>query len=346
MQGPTGAQTLSQEFETAKEISQRTLDFMLTSGVVPNPQNFELFYTYCSRRDYKLNSALDQTLRDGLPLAKTTLRQIRNEHSRGPDNEQRLAKLGENLANETGEFVKTVHTAIETAQDFGASLDGVNSSLADCQDPEKLRLVLSTLTDHTKRMEQTNQAVESRLSDSQEQIAELQNDLQSLRTEVLTDPLTGIANRKQFDETLDSEVAFARDSSTPLCLFMVDIDNFKDFNDTYGHQIGDAVLKLVASDMAERVKESHIVALYGGEEFAVILPQTELDGGMEMAESIRQSIMGRELVKKSTGKNLGAITVSIGVSEIDPNDTADSLVGKADANLYAAKRNGRNQVVS
>ena len=126
---------------------------------------------------------------------------------------------------------------------------------------------------------------------------------------------------------------------------MTDIDHFKTFNDTWGHLTGDQVLRLVAMSLKQNVKGQDIAARYGGEEFAVILPNTVLRSALTVADHIRRAVMSKELMKRSTGQNLGRVTISLGVATARKGDTAQSLIARADACLYAAKRNGRNRVI-
>ena len=126
---------------------------------------------------------------------------------------------------------------------------------------------------------------------------------------------------------------------------MTDIDHFKNFNDTWGHLTGDQVLRLVAMSMKQNVKGQDIAARYGGEEFAVILPNTVLRSALTVADHIRRAVMSKELMKRSTGQNLGRVTISLGCATARKGDTVQSLIARADACLYAAKRNGRNRVI-
>jgi diguanylate cyclase len=127
---------------------------------------------------------------------------------------------------------------------------------------------------------------------------------------------------------------------------MCDVDHFKAFNDRFGHLTGDQVLRLVAISVKQIVKGEDIAARYGGEEFAVALPKTALRSAIGVADQIRRAVMNKELMKRSSGERLGRVTVSIGVALLRPTDTPQSLLDRADKCLYAAKRNGRNQVVA
>ena len=166
-----------------------------------------------------------------------------------------------------------------------------------------------------------------------------------MRTESQTDPLTGLANLKLFDGALAKAIAEAREKGEPLSLLMADVDYFKLFNDKFGHQTGDQVLRLVAQSMKQNVKGQDTAARYGGEEFVIALPKTALRSAITVADQVRKAVMGKELMKRSNGERLGRVTVSIGVALLHADDTAQSLIERADTCLYAAKRNGRNRVI-
>jgi diguanylate cyclase len=193
----------------------------------------------------------------------------------------------------------------------------------------------------TREMQNANSELENRLKTSVQQMATLQSNLEAIRVESLTDPLTLLANRKSLETAMDKLFHENRVFS----LLVTDIDHFKTFNDRYGHLTGDRVLRLVAGTLKQSVKGRDTAARYGGEEFVILLPETGLRPAMTVAETIRRSVMNKELVKRSTGENLGYVTLSIGVATRRDSDTSESLIGRADACLYAAKRAGRNRVV-
>jgi diguanylate cyclase len=194
-------------------------------------------------------------------------------------------------------------------------------------------------------MRETNRILEERLSLSKDEISGLQHSLEAIRAESLTDPLTGLGNRKYFDRMIETTVQTGLATDQPLSLLMFDIDHFKSFNDSYGHLTGDQVLRLVGMTLKHAIKGQDIAARYGGEEFAVVLPNTPLRQALTVADQIRCAITAKELKKKSTGEILGRVTISVGVSMLRAGDDTDALIERADACLYAAKRGGRNKVV-
>jgi diguanylate cyclase (GGDEF)-like protein len=161
-----------------------------------------------------------------------------------------------------------------------------------------------------------------------------------------SDGLTGLANRRHFDQTLDLEWRRARRTSSEISLLMIDIDAFKPFNDTYGHQAGDDCLKTVASGLEQGLaRATDLVARYGGEEFAVVLPATDAAGAIRLAEELRQAIEAKAC-PHSTSPVADVVTISIGVATALPHGNGgwQQLVAMADAALYRAKAAGRNRV--
>ena len=180
---------------------------------------------------------------------------------------------------------------------------------------------------------------------SRAKLADANRDLQKLSS---LDGLTGIANRRSFDETIQKEWQRAIRNAKPLSLVMIDIDFFKLYNDHYGHQGGDDCLKNVADMLNTALqRETDFLARYGGEEFAVILPDTELDGAIKVAEAMRESIHSMEM-PHAKSKISEFVSISIGVSSVVPQQGTepDILIGAADQTLYKAKEDGRNQVKS
>jgi diguanylate cyclase (GGDEF)-like protein len=161
----------------------------------------------------------------------------------------------------------------------------------------------------------------------------------------LFDALTGVHNRRWFDDAFGRVISRHRYASTPLCVVMVDVDHFKKFNDVYGHAAGDKVLVSVAATLQQRLRPTDLLCRFGGEEFVVILPGTPLAGGHIAAERLRKHVEKLSCVGPGD-VTLPPITVSLGVAQLAEDDSATSLLARADAALYRAKAEGRNRVVT
>ncbi len=169
----------------------------------------------------------------------------------------------------------------------------------------------------------------------------------ALHSLAVKDGLTGLANRRSFDERLESDWLHALREQVPISLLLVDVDHFKLYNDTYGHQKGDSCLKAVAAVLDTQVfRPSDLAARYGGEEFAVIMPTTDLDGALRVADRLRETVMELAL-PHSASQSDDRVTISIGAASAVPTIDQGSadLIAAADAALYRAKHAGRNRVM-
>jgi diguanylate cyclase len=254
--------------------------------------------------------------------------------------------MGARIVGEIEQVMTVIDQAIGQSTGFSRSLEGAQQQMVTSSDRDQLRFIVETLVRATKEVEQANQTLQKRLVDSREEITVLQENLETVRTESLTDPLTTLANRKYFEESIKRFVEEADAKDIPLSVILTDIDQFKKFNDTYGHLTGDQVLRLVAMALKQNVKNHDVAARYGGEEYVVLLPKTALMAAVTVADHIRRAVMGKELMRRSTGETLGRVTISLGVASWRKGDTVGSLLERADACLYAAKRAGRNCVVA
>jgi diguanylate cyclase len=308
------------------------------------PRNYEIWYTYATGYNAALNQNINEALARKGTLSAADIDQIYDAHLSATRLTDRIDNVGAKVVDEIDQIMAMIDAASGTAANYGESLADVSQKLG-AADRDGLRTIIESLVVATKEMEKTNNALEARLKASKHEISQLQNNLEAVRNESLTDPLTTLSNRKFFDLAMEKAITDAAKTGEPLSLLMTDIDHFKKFNDTFGHLTGDQVLRLVAQALKQNVKGQDVAARYGGEEFAVVLPRTALAQAMTVGDHIRRAVMGKELMKRSTGEHLGRITISVGAALFRKDDTAQSFIGRADAGLYAAKRNGRNRVI-
>lgn len=309
------------------------------------PRNYELWYTYVSGYHTELSHALNSLIESTSTVPQTELDAIYDRFLSPQKAADRVDQLGTRILDEIQAVMSTITSASENTTSYSKELSGAEKALKSVATSPELAPILQGLISATRRAEEANQALEARLASSRVEIQTLQTSLDSVRMESLVDPLTGLQNRKSYDDGIAKAMKAARENNTPMALIVSDIDHFKKFNDTFGHLTGDQVLRLVAMAVKQNVKGQDLACRVGGEEFAVILPDTTLRDAITVGEHIRRSVMTKELVKRSTGENLGRITISLGVASLRPSDTAASLYDRADQCLYAAKRSGRNRVI-
>jgi len=309
------------------------------------PRNYEIWYVYATGYNAALNKIINETLARNGRLSESDLEQIYETYLSHIKTTERIDKVGARVIGEIDGVMNLITDALGTSQNYDAKLSGANEKLRSAKTRDQIKPIVDGLMKSTREMRETNKALENRLALSKTEISDLQHSLEAIRAESLTDPLTGLGNRKYFDRAFEIAVRTALANGEPLSLLMFDIDHFKSFNDSYGHLTGDQVLRLVAMTLKQTIKGQDITARYGGEEFAVVLPSTGLRQALTVADHIRRAVMAKELKKKSTGEILGRVTISVGVSLLKPGDDTDSLLERADACLYSAKRNGRNRAI-
>ena len=310
------------------------------------PRDYELWYAYATGYNPTLNKAINDTLARKGNLEPSEVDSIYSTYLSPTRLTDRIDSVGGRVSDEVEHVVTMIEEIVGSTSAFTASLADARQQLGRTGDRDLLRAVIEGLVRTTREFERSNETLEMRLRTSMREIQQLQDDLDAVRHESLTDPLTTLSNRKHFDRAITHEIANAAEHGTALSLLMIDIDHFKSFNDTFGHLTGDQVLRLVALCVKQNVKGQDIAARYGGEEFAIILPNTRLHEAATVSDHIRRAVMSKELMKRSTGESLGRVTISIGVATLRAGDSDHSLIERADNCLYAAKRAGRNCVLS
>ena len=310
------------------------------------PRNYEIWYAYATGYHPSLNQKINETLKTNGVLAEANLENIYATFLSPTRLTDRIDEVGSQVQGEIEQVMSMIDSAAGSASSYTESLVDMSEQLHQSKDREGLRTIVESLVSTAKEMEVSNIRLEESLNASKREILDLHAHLEAVRSESLTDPLTQLSNRKFFDSTLEKAIDEARAKNEALSLMLTDIDHFKNFNDNFGHLTGDQVLRLVAMALKQNVKGQDTTARYGGEEFAVILPNTVLRSAITVADHIRRAVMTKELMKRSTGEHLGRVTVSIGVATLHNSDTFQSLMERTDACLYAAKRHGRNRVIS
>ncbi|WDR05679.1 GGDEF domain-containing protein [Devosia rhodophyticola] len=335
-----------QEFKLALSYANAAMKLLKRCEIPAYPHFYELLYTYATGVNVPLNARMNELFRSGQPLTTDVVEALCVEFLKSYDVNERITNVSERMHARIESVNDAIDTAMLTAESYSGSLKVASGDLDRGVSADDLKSMTRQLLSETQHMQKTNSNLEDQLEASREDISALQRDLEEVRRESMIDSLTKIANRKSFDESIDNAVEDAVRTGEPLCLIIVDIDHFKTFNDTFGHQTGDQVLRLVATTLKANIKGRDLAARYGGEEFMTILPTTDIAGAVIVAENIRKAIHAKELLKRSTNEKLGRITASFGVAQFMPSDTSASLIERADRCLYAAKNSGRNRVVS
>lgn len=332
--------------QKSREIYPKIAEIFGEIEINPTPMNYVVWYHYFLGKNQALINELDQVRqtrksfpdRLGIQLYQQFIEADEPEASTQYDLAVR------NHVETTSEKMNVLKTNISFHSDqmesFAKNLVTLDIQACDLEN------IAQDIISATANMQSDTSEICVDVQNSSQQVKQLQKQLDEARAVALTDDLTQIGNRKAFNSAIQKLSQEHSENDEPLCLIMTDIDHFKTFNDTYGHPVGDSVLRYFASIMRQDAQENETVCRYGGEEFAILLKNCTIEQASQRAEQIRQKIASAKLSIKSLNKPIKTITASFGVAQLNgQNDHFEDLINRADQSLYMAKESGRNKVI-
>lgn len=335
---------MSDSLDFAMKIARKAMPEMIQLHIAPTPENYALWYLYTTARNKDLTMRIDghKAASDTFtPELMAQLLQAFMSPQAEQEQMQRHTFTAQSLMADLLEMINTVSTETTSYnKNLGGYVDKLSGKYTEAGVDKMVKEILAK----TLEIRDTGSELTSKLAASKKEVEELRQSLVQITEESNRDTLTGLANRKAFDTHLQHMIVDAQQSGGVFSLLLLDIDHFKQFNDKYGHLVGDEVLKIVAREMMNAVKGRDVVARYGGEEFAVLLPQTPLAGALIVAENLRKNVASQHLAHKDTKTSYGSLTISIGVAQFHANDDAEGMIHRADEALYRSKKGGRNRV--
>jgi diguanylate cyclase len=331
----------------AADFARKALAWLDERAVPPTPDNFQLAYAYIEGSNTDLRRGFDALMAVGSKFDAQTMTTQHQRYFPKSDDGEQLAEFGDKVSAQLNSVLQLLSNASKDHTAYKQTLSSASDELENTRmAQDAVRVLVEQVIGATQAMEARTHELESKLNESSQEIVELRGRLEATQRDTLLDHLTGVANRRAFDIELKKRLDANSSSSAPLSVVTFDIDRFKLFNDTWGHQTGDQVLRFVAGCIADNSRPSDVTARYGGEEFSVILPATPLDDAVQWANRVCGIVRSKRLVKRSTGGSLGIVTVSAGVASHKAGENAVQFLRRADRCLYAAKQTGRDRVVS
>ena len=330
----------------AYALAREAVASMEAHHVWPTPLNYELWLHFMSQPNGPLALELNRLLTAGEPITDNLSEELASQFLPRLRLNDEIRDAGDQLSRQLVSIGKAIEGAQKSNETYGRTLAGATRELEAVDDGPGVKRLVDHLAFATARVQRENGALERRLAQSTQEVRHLREHLEQVRRDAMTDPLTLLSNRKAFDEALDKACAEADESGAPLSVAFIDIDHFKSFNDTWGHQTGDQVIRYVGSIIGRVGGQPRVSSRYGGEEFALLFPSEVADRALQALETIRLEIASRNLKRRSTNDDLGAVTVSGGLAQRRPGESPQAVMERADAALYVSKRAGRNRCTS
>jgi diguanylate cyclase len=321
------------------------LPMMSKYNIPITPKNYDVWYQYVSGKNAELKEIIDAILKKD-EIFTTEINEALYRKYCMTTNEGDLKRLKNDLSEMLTTVLGELSSMTGKTEKYNTVLAESVVKLTEDVSLDDIRLVLSEILDETKIVSGYSLEIQQKLKKNTRELENLQRELEQTKKEAALDFLTGVANRKAFDEHINLLIRNAAKEEKPLSLLLIDIDHFKEINETHGHLVGDEVLKFIAVKIKEYVRGRDFIARYGGEEFSVLLPLTPLNGAKILAENICQFFDQANLRVLSQSKKIGQVTLSIGVAKYNRGEALKDFIDRADRALFHAKNSGGNRVAT
>lgn len=324
------------------ELLRQSIPLMMKNNISTHPINYAIWYEYVAGNNAHLNNAVDQLVKNNQSFDDSISLHLYKTHICN-SSVNTFEEINTNLQKLLDSTKSSVQTTSNKVSNAGENFKVQSTQLAQVQNTDDIKFILSTILTETKQLTEVTHTLKTQLDDANDEMEQLRLELSKVKVMATTDVLTGLLNRRAFDTKLINLIE--NPPKGTHCLLMLDLDHFKKINDSFGHLIGDKVLRYTAGLLKKHTTDHHLTARYGGEEMAIIMSNTELKDAIEIAETIRSSLSKSQLKLKDNNQSIGKITVSIGITTLKNNDNFDSFIARADEALYSAKKSGRNKVI-
>ncbi len=331
------------DFEYVAGMAEKAMGSMVEQRVPPTPHNFHVWFKYALGSSADLKRTIDILVGNKRKFDAATSRDLYTTYVGAKGTDEAVAH---DVSQQLHEVMESARQFLATAITDNRTQIAAISEVAERSEADDPRLLIETLMNELAKAATRATKLEAQFAEKSRELDTIRESLSRSEERARTDMLTGLPNRRALEEFFRTAQAVAMEQGQSLSAMLIDIDHFKQFNDSFGHGIGDQVLRLVAKALRERVRDSDLPARYGGEEMIAILPGADLVGCAAVAERLRRALADCKITRRSTGETLPGITVSIGVAQFQPGESMEDLVDRCDRALYHAKKCGRNRVVT
>ncbi|MGD9249286.1 MAG: GGDEF domain-containing protein [Desulfobacteraceae bacterium] len=333
----------TESIEKSREYLKRALEMIGKFRLSADPITYSIWYEYTSGKNQELKTAIDQQLECTGTFPQESARHFYQTYiTENTAIDDIMVKEG--LQKILASLIQSIKVTDQQYAESEEQMGALHQLLAPALSEGDVKIIVAKIRDELESMTSANSAFRHQIDEATHEINRLKEMMTQYQEEALKDPLTRISNRRDFDLRLSEAIGNANADGSELCLIMADIDHFKQVNDTYGHLVGDNVLQVVAGKIGNIIKGKDTVARVGGEEFAILLPETPFVGAIQLADNIRTAFEKLDFKKRSSRDSIGKITLSFGVTQYKYKEPVDDFVNRADKALYKSKNDGRNRV--
>ncbi|UPQ90076.1 GGDEF domain-containing protein [Vibrio sinaloensis] len=335
---------MTDDFKKSTANLRKAVPLMMKNHVAATPANYALWYTYVDNAIPQLNRELDSVL-DSYGICPPAAGEHLYQNYVASRTETDMRDLRANIEILVSEVSSSMADTLSDTSQFSDMIDKSFDNLKRVENEtmsmEEVMTVVRQLVSESTEIRHSTRFLNNQLENAAKEINQLKTQLAEVQQDALFDSLTSLYNRRAFD----SDISTLCRAEQKMSLILADIDHFKTFNDSYGHLFGDTVIKGIARRLQLSCREGIHAYRFGGEEFALIVPNKSLRIARQFGETLRRSIEKLTVKDRRTSEQVGNITISLGVAELEPGESAESLIERADKLLYEAKQLGRNRVM-
>lgn len=333
------------EHDRTMVFADRAMVLIKAFKLPATPRIYEFCYAYATGEYPSLSHIFDGLLSRRAAVDKDEIEEIGARYVSPTGLDDQIYSVGLRVAHEVDRVLTSLGTVIAAMDACSPDFDLAEDRIEAARRRNALVTLVEQMMRSANTIDQETRILDTRLNASNCEIHELRDELQAIRTAAMTDPLTELPNRTACRGFLEEALVRTHERRGPLCLALGDLDGLTAFNDAWGLDRGDQVMRLVAAEMKQKVEKLGIVARAAGPQFAILMPFSTANAARTVLEQIRTAVMQREVKIRTTNENLGRVSISFGLANARPGDSADTLTARARACLRAAKVLGRNRTV-
>ena len=311
---------------------------MVKREIPITPENYKVWFEYHIGNNEDLERDIKEKKNKGILLNSELTRDLYDKYFRDDDGGRIISLIENNVIKIVKEIMVDILSSLHDTSEYTKKLGRYSRSLSNVTEIEEVKQIITDMITDTQKVEESNAKLQQKLEITTVEAEKLKKQIEESNEDLFKDPLTGLFNRRALSKRLKELCNDFNGNRSIFSVIMSDINLFKQFNDQYGHIVGDEALQIVGATLEENTKGKDFVGRYGGDEFILLLPMTTLYSASILADNLHKAVSKRKLKLKNTGESIENLSLCLGVSQAREGDTPESVVKRADAALILAKK--------